>query len=74
MSRKGCSPDNAACEGFFGRLKNEFFYSRQWAGVTMEQFIVKLDEYIRWYNETCLKISLGGRSPVEYRQSLGIAA
>jgi len=25
MSRKGCSPDNAACEGFFGRLKTEFF-------------------------------------------------
>lgn len=23
MSRKGCSPDNAACEGFFGRLKTE---------------------------------------------------
>lgn len=22
MSRKGCSPDNSACEGFFGRLKN----------------------------------------------------
>ena len=21
MSRKGCSPDNSACEGFFGRLK-----------------------------------------------------
>lgn len=26
MSRKGCSPDNSACEGFFGRLKNEMFY------------------------------------------------
>lgn len=26
MSRKGCSPDNAACEGFFGRLKNEMYY------------------------------------------------
>jgi putative transposase len=26
MSRKGCSPDNAACEGFFGRVKNEMFY------------------------------------------------
>ncbi len=25
MSRKGCSPDNAACEGFFGRLKTELF-------------------------------------------------
>ena len=23
MSRKGCSPDNSACEGFFGRMKNE---------------------------------------------------
>jgi transposase InsO family protein len=28
MSRKACSPDNAACEGFFGRLKNELFYAR----------------------------------------------
>ena len=28
MSQKGCSADNAACEGLFGRLKNEFFYYR----------------------------------------------
>lgn len=27
-SRKGRSPDNAACEGFFGQLKTELFYSR----------------------------------------------
>lgn len=26
MSRKACSPINAACEGFFGRLKTELFY------------------------------------------------
>lgn len=32
MSRKGCSPDNSACEGFFGRLKNEMFYGRSWDG------------------------------------------
>ena len=30
MSQKGCSPDNAACEGFFGRIKNEMFYHRSW--------------------------------------------
>jgi putative transposase len=30
MSRKGCSLDNAACEGFFGRLKTELFYLRNW--------------------------------------------
>ena len=29
MSAKGCSPDKA-CEGFFGRLKNEFFHYRDW--------------------------------------------
>ena len=29
MSKKGCSPDNSACEGFFGRIKNEMFYSRR---------------------------------------------
>jgi transposase InsO family protein len=26
MSKKGCSPANSACEGFFGRPKNEMFY------------------------------------------------
>lgn len=72
MSRKGCSPDNSACEGFFGRLKNEMFYGRRWDGVTIEEFIKKLDRYIHWYNEKRIKISLGGRSPVEYRRALGI--
>lgn len=29
MSKKGCSPDNSACEGLFGRMKNEMFYGRK---------------------------------------------
>ena len=37
MSREGYSPDNAACEGFFGRLKNELFYSRSWMSTTIEE-------------------------------------
>ena len=74
MSRKACSPDNAACEGFFGRLKNELFYPRDWKSVTVEQFIEVLDDYIRWYNEKRIKISLGALSPIEYRVSLGLAA
>ena len=37
MSAKGCSPDNAAAEGFFGRLKNELFYGRDWRGVGYEK-------------------------------------
>ncbi|MRJ89134.1 IS3 family transposase, partial [Klebsiella pneumoniae] len=39
------------CEGFFGRIKNEMFYGRDWAGITLEKFICFLDRYIRWYNE-----------------------
>ena len=74
MSRKGCSPDNAACEGFFGRLKNEMFYNRSWVGVSLEEFIDILDEYLVWYNEKRIKLSLGAMSPLEYRQRLGLTA
>ena len=73
MSKKGCSPDNSACEGFFGRLKNEMFYNRDWNDVSVDEFMEILDRYIHWYNETRIKISLGGKSPLQYRQSLGIA-
>jgi len=73
MFRKGCTPDNAARQAFFGRLKVEFFYTRQWTGTTIEQFITELGAYIRWYNETRIKMSLGGKSPVGYRRGLGTA-
>lgn len=73
MSRKGCSSDNAACEGFFGRVKNEMYYGRNWAGATLENFMCFLDRYIRWYNEERIKISLGAMSPVKYRQHLRIS-
>ena len=74
MSRKGCSPDNSACEGFFGRLKNEFFYHRDWDGVSVESFMGLLDGYIRFYNERRKKQSLGWMSPMQYRISKGLAA
>ena len=74
MSRKGCSPDNSACEGLFGRLKNEMFYNRDWKGVSTHQFIQILNDYLIWYNEKRIKVSLGNMSPLEYRRSLGIAA
>ena len=74
MSKKGCSPDNSACEGFFGRLKNEMFYPLSWGGVPIEQFIGELDSYIRWYNEKRIKLSLGAMSPTGYRRSIGLVA
>lgn len=73
MSKKGCSPDNAACEGFFGRMKNEMFYGRSWIGISINDFIDEINSYINWYNTKRIKQSLGYMSPTEYRHSLGLA-
>lgn len=74
MSRKGCSPDNARAEGFFGRLKIEFFYGRDWSGVALDEFADMLDAYLRWYRDVRLKSDLGYKSPMQYRRDLGLIA
>lgn len=74
MSRKGCSPDDARCEGFFGRLKIEFFHGCDWTGVTLEEFMDMLDAYLRWYRDVRIKGDLDYRSPMQYRRDLGLAA
>lgn len=74
MSRKGCSPGNSACEGVFGRIKNEMFYNTDWSGVSISFFIGILNTYLQWYNETKIKKSLGYLSPMEYRHNLGLVA
>lgn len=75
--KKGCFPDNSACEGFFGRLKNEFFYNRSWTNISTEDFIKRLNDYIIWYNtkriKERIKESLGYMSPIDYRKSLGLS-
>ena len=60
MSRKGRSPDNSACEGLFGRTKNELFYFRDWKNVTIDEFMMTLNDYLIWYNEKGLKKHWGG--------------
>lgn len=74
MSKKGCSPDNSACEGVFGRLKIEMFYGVDWSNVTIDEFISILNEYLIWYNEERIKSTLNYMSPSEYRKSLGLIA
>jgi len=74
MSKKGCSPDNSACEAFFGRLKNEVFYGEDWSGWSIEEFMSEIDAYIRWYNERRIKLTLDGMSAAEYGESPGLMA
>ncbi|WP_368104302.1 IS3 family transposase [Bifidobacterium bifidum] len=73
MSAKGCSPDNAAAEGFFGRLKQEFFHKRSFAGVSMDEFIGMLDDYMVWYRDKRIKTEFG-MSIMGRRRELGLVA
>lgn len=66
MPKKGCSPDNAACEGFFGRIKNEMYYGRTWQNP--QELKEAIATYIEFCNDHRIKISLDGLSIVEYRK------
>ena len=65
MSRKGTCLDNAAMEGFFSHLKEEWFRIQQ--PETIEQFHAGLSEYMQWWNTTRIQKRLGYLSPDEYR-------
>lgn len=74
MSRKGCSPDNARCEGFFGRLKIEFFYGCDRGGVTIDELMRMPDAYLRWHGDVRTRSDLGHGSPTRHGRDLGLAA
>lgn len=74
MSAKGCNPDNAAMEGFFGLLKREFWHGRDWSGWAPARFIEELGAWIGRYNTERRSDTLGGRTPAEFRAALGRAA
>lgn len=69
----GCSPDNAAAEGFFGRPRQEFFHKRSFAGISMDRFIGMLDEYMVWYRDRRIKTEFG-MSIMDRRRELGLMA
>ena len=54
-------------------MKNEMFYGYNWNDVTTSEFRQLVNEYMEWYREKMIKISLGGKSPMDYRRSLGLA-
>lgn len=72
MSRKGNCLDNSVMENFFGLLKSELLYLREFCSI--EEFKVELEKYIDYYNNKRIKSKLKGLSPVQYRiQSLLVA-
>lgn len=73
MSAKGCSPDNAAAEGFSGRPRQESFHKRSFAGVSMDGFIDMPNDYMVWYRDKRIKTEYG-TGIMDRRRKLGLVA
>ena len=72
MSRKGNCLDNSVMENFFGLLKSELLYLREFSSI--EEFRVELEKYIDYYNNKRIKNKLKGLSPVQYRIQSSLVA
>lgn len=64
ISAKGKAYDNAVVESLFGTLKCETVYLQKVKSLV--DLIQTIDEYIEWYNQQRIKLSLGGYSPIQY--------
>ena len=71
MSRKGNCYDNSVMENFFGIMKSEFLYLKEFESI--EHFKEELDKYINYYNTKRIKAKLK-LSPVQYRTQFTQAA
>ena len=71
---KGPSPDDAAAEGFFGRMRRESVHSGHREERTRDEALAPVGDCIRRHDHERIKRSLGWMSPVQYRQSQGTAA
>lgn len=65
MSRKANCFDNAVIENFFGHLKEELFHHTTF--ISTDAFTHALHDYINWYNNHRISLTLNGLSPVQYR-------
>ncbi|EGE53269.1 transposase domain protein [Streptococcus parauberis NCFD 2020] len=58
-------------DSFFGTLKTEMFYGFEKSHSSLEALKSAITEYIDYYNNKRIKLTLKGLSPVQYRtQSL----
>ena len=71
MSRKGNCHDNSVMENFFGIMKSEFLYLKEFESV--EKFKEELENYMNYYNMKRIKAKLK-LSPVQYRTQYTQAA
>ena len=56
----------AAMESFFGRLKRNAFYGREFN--TREEIVNAVRDYLDYYNHRRIQLKLKGLSPIQYRR------
>lgn len=54
-----------------GIMKQEMYYGKVYKN--FDELKEAIDKYIRYYNKRRIKVSLGYRSPIEYRKHMLIA-
>lgn len=69
MSRKGNCLDNSPTENFFGRLKTEIYYDKEYSFRSLSDLKRTIKRYIDYYNQERI-VSKLGTSPARYRQEL----
>lgn len=69
MSRKGNCLDNSPTENFFGRLKTEMYYDREYSFKSLAELRSNIHSYIRYYNQERLVLKTKV-SPQECREKL----
>lgn len=67
MSRKGNCLDNSPTENFFGRLKTEMYYDKEYSFKSLDELKQNIRRYIRYYNQKRIVNRLK-TCPKEYRE------
>lgn len=67
MSRKGNCLDNSPTENFFGRLKTEIYYDKEYTFKSLDELRKNIEQYIEYYNNQRIVIKIG-MSPIAYRR------
>lgn len=62
------TPDNAACETVFSKLKAEIGPDTSYRN--QEELSQAINEWIHFYNERRIQTKLGNQTPLQYEQSL----
>lgn len=67
MPWRGLSPDNAACEAFFGRMKVEIFHDYRW-----HRIVATVEDYPEFYYTERTANTLGGLTIDEHRRMMAV--